>query len=141
VESEDGEILFVKPWEEEQDFEEFMDFVIQQEGSGEMNGEVRYAQTRSFHLFPFHISSCLINQSYFHSKHHTYITPYIPPNPTHLHRSGLDCTAHHQLTPSTNPSSPIQKTTTSAPNTQPCSPTSPPASPSHESRCRSPQKP
>ncbi|TVY24930.1 JmjC domain-containing protein [Lachnellula hyalina] len=50
VESEDGEILFVKPWEEEQDFEEFMDFVIQQEGSGEMNGEVRYAQTQNDNL-------------------------------------------------------------------------------------------
>jgi hypothetical protein len=45
--NEDGELLFVKPWEEQQDFAEFVDFVIKQEKEGRRQGEeVRYAQTR-----------------------------------------------------------------------------------------------
>lgn len=31
---EDGELLFVKPWEEQQSFENFIDFIIEQELSG-----------------------------------------------------------------------------------------------------------
>ena len=42
--------MFVKPWEEQQTFDEFIDFVIQQEKSGERGCEVRYAQTREFHI-------------------------------------------------------------------------------------------
>lgn len=38
----------MKPWEEQQAFDEFLDFLILQEKSGEMGGEVRYAQTREF---------------------------------------------------------------------------------------------
>jgi hypothetical protein len=41
-----GSILFVKPHEEQQDFAEFLDYVTEQEKSGSMDGEVRYAQTR-----------------------------------------------------------------------------------------------
>jgi jumonji domain-containing protein 7 len=47
VRNEDGELLFVKPWEEEQDFEEFINFVTEQEKNGLVDGEVRYAQTRA----------------------------------------------------------------------------------------------
>ncbi|TVY48595.1 JmjC domain-containing protein [Lachnellula occidentalis] len=50
LKSEDGGMLLVKPCEEEQDFGQFMDYVIQQEGSGEMDGEVRYAQTQNDNL-------------------------------------------------------------------------------------------
>ena len=39
--------MFVKPWEEQQPFDSFVDFVSQQELSGERAvEEVRYAQTR-----------------------------------------------------------------------------------------------
>jgi jumonji domain-containing protein 7 len=42
-----GELLFVKPWEEQQSFADFIDFVSEQEESGEEKvSEVRYAQTR-----------------------------------------------------------------------------------------------
>jgi hypothetical protein len=44
---ENGEVLFIKPWEEQQPFEEFVDFVSQQELCREKDvKEVRYAQTR-----------------------------------------------------------------------------------------------
>jgi len=47
----DGEVVFVKPWEEQQSFEEFIDFVTEQEKSGlEEVEEVRYAQTRKYHV-------------------------------------------------------------------------------------------
>ena len=36
----------MKPCEERQAFDQFIDFVVQQEKRGETNGEVRYAQTR-----------------------------------------------------------------------------------------------
>jgi jumonji domain-containing protein 7 len=45
--------MFVKPWEEQQSFEEFVDFVSKQELSKvpvESVTEVRYAQTREFHV-------------------------------------------------------------------------------------------
>jgi len=51
VRNEDGALLFVKPWEEEQDFKEFIDFVTGQERSRMVDGEVRYAQTRSYDFF------------------------------------------------------------------------------------------
>ena len=45
--NETGELLFVKPWEEQQPFEEFVDFVAYQELRGKKDRrEVRYAQTR-----------------------------------------------------------------------------------------------
>lgn len=43
---DDGTKLFVKPWEEQQPFSEFLDYIISQEKSGSFQGEVRYAQTR-----------------------------------------------------------------------------------------------
>lgn len=44
-----GELLFVKPWEEQESFEKFVDFVVRQEKSGAQHvEEVRYAQTREF---------------------------------------------------------------------------------------------
>jgi jumonji domain-containing protein 7 len=44
---EGGELLFVKPWEEQQPFDGFVDFVAKQELSGSHEvEEVRYAQTR-----------------------------------------------------------------------------------------------
>lgn len=43
----DGERVFAKPHEEEQDFEEFLDYVIAQEKNPSSTGEIRYAQTRT----------------------------------------------------------------------------------------------
>ncbi|PKS10773.1 hypothetical protein jhhlp_002530 [Lomentospora prolificans] len=42
---EDGSLVFAKPHEEEQDFEEFLDYVINQEKDPSSQGEIRYAQT------------------------------------------------------------------------------------------------
>jgi peptidyl-lysine (3S)-dioxygenase / protease len=43
-----GELVFVKPWEEQQPFSEFVDFISEQEKSGKQEAsEVRYAQTRA----------------------------------------------------------------------------------------------
>jgi hypothetical protein len=50
---ESEELLFVKPWEERQKFEDFIDFVSKQERSRsprETVKEVRYAQTRESHV-------------------------------------------------------------------------------------------
>ncbi|RFU34941.1 hypothetical protein B7463_g1424, partial [Scytalidium lignicola] len=47
---EDGNIIFVKPLEEQQPFGEFLDFVMNQELSGGPSGEVRYAQTQNDNL-------------------------------------------------------------------------------------------
>jgi hypothetical protein len=52
-------MLFVKPWEEEQELGEFMDFVIQQEKSGKVDGEVRYAQTRSWSFISYFLFNAL----------------------------------------------------------------------------------
>jgi hypothetical protein len=53
--NKDGKLVFVKPWEEQQPFTEFIDFVSEQEKSGEEVAEVRYAQTRLYHMIrPFH---------------------------------------------------------------------------------------
>ncbi len=49
--NKDGELLFVKPWEEQQPFLDLIDFISEQEKSGkEAVTEVRYAQTRAFHV-------------------------------------------------------------------------------------------
>lgn len=45
----DGQVVFVKPCEEQQEFNELIDFITEQECSGatvESVPEVRYAQTR-----------------------------------------------------------------------------------------------
>lgn len=42
----EGELIFVKPYEEQQPFDKFVDYVANQEKSGDMTGEVKYAQTR-----------------------------------------------------------------------------------------------
>ncbi|KAF3811367.1 JmjC domain-containing protein 7 [Colletotrichum gloeosporioides] len=48
----DGGVVFAKPHEEHQDFEEFLNYVIGQERSKDTTSEVRYAQTRmSFSTF------------------------------------------------------------------------------------------
>jgi len=49
--NEEGEVVFVKPWEEMQPFDEFIDFVAHQELAGGLE-EVRYAQTRECLLTP-----------------------------------------------------------------------------------------
>jgi jumonji domain-containing protein 7 len=52
--NKDGELVFVKPWEEQQIFSEFVDFVSEQEKTGSPMAEIRYAQTRDsppIHLF------------------------------------------------------------------------------------------
>jgi jumonji domain-containing protein 7 len=64
--NEDGELLFVKPWEEQQPFNDFVEFVAKQEKEGRDDLEVRYAQTRAFHVIHplapsfsnFHSSFC-----------------------------------------------------------------------------------
>ncbi|CZR57379.1 related to phospholipase [Phialocephala subalpina] len=48
--NEEGELLFVKPHEEQQPFDEFVDYVSNQERSGDKTGEVRYAQTQNDNL-------------------------------------------------------------------------------------------
>lgn len=57
--TDDGELIFVQPFEEQEPFDDFVNFVVNQEQSGktvdEVN-EVRYAQTRklySQHMSPF----------------------------------------------------------------------------------------
>lgn len=47
----DGTLKFVKPLEEDQLFEEFLDYVTSQELSHTPSGDVRYAQTRQHTLF------------------------------------------------------------------------------------------
>jgi hypothetical protein len=51
--------MFVQPWEEEQEFGDFVDFVRGQEGSGKVEGEgeVRYAQTRGCDFFYYNATS------------------------------------------------------------------------------------
>ncbi|KAK2009407.1 phospholipase A2 [Colletotrichum eremochloae] len=46
----DGDIVFAKPHEEDQDFEEFINYVINQERSRDTASEVRYAQTQNDNL-------------------------------------------------------------------------------------------
>lgn len=47
--NEDGNLVFVKPWEEPELFPEFIDYVSQQELHGRREGEeIRYAQTRQY---------------------------------------------------------------------------------------------
>jgi len=46
----DGQLVFAKPLEEEQDFSEFLDHVICQEKNASFHGEVRYAQTRTVEI-------------------------------------------------------------------------------------------
>ncbi|CCF32850.1 phospholipase A2 [Colletotrichum higginsianum] len=46
----DGKIVFAKPHEEDQDFEEFINYVINQEKSKDATSEVRYAQTQNDNL-------------------------------------------------------------------------------------------
>ncbi|KAF8849871.1 phospholipase A2 [Acephala macrosclerotiorum] len=48
--NEEGELLFVKPHEEQQPFNEFVDYVANQERTGGMTDEVRYAQTQNDNL-------------------------------------------------------------------------------------------
>lgn len=61
----EGNVVFAKPHEEDQDFEEFLNYVINQEKSKDTASEVRYAQTRmSFPRFqlshhPTLILTCL----------------------------------------------------------------------------------
>lgn len=40
-------MVFAKPHEEEQDFGEFLDYLIAQEKDTSSKGEIRYAQTRT----------------------------------------------------------------------------------------------
>lgn len=53
--NKDGDLVFVKPWEEQQSFTDFVDFISEQEKSAkEEVDEVRYAQTREYHVtIPF----------------------------------------------------------------------------------------
>jgi hypothetical protein len=47
----EGELIFVKPWEEQQPFSSFIDFISSQElHSSPFVPEVRYAQTRPYLL-------------------------------------------------------------------------------------------
>ncbi|KAF7862773.1 hypothetical protein EAF04_007645 [Stromatinia cepivora] len=48
--NDDGDLVFVKPWEESQLFPEFVDFVSRQELRGRKGEEVRYAQTQNDNL-------------------------------------------------------------------------------------------
>jgi hypothetical protein len=46
---DDGSLVFVKPWEEDQKFVDFIQYLTQQELNSESQGEeVRYAQTRKY---------------------------------------------------------------------------------------------
>ncbi|EXF74588.1 phospholipase A2 [Colletotrichum fioriniae PJ7] len=46
----EGNVVFAKPHEEDQDFEEFLNYVINQEKSKDTASEVRYAQTQNDNL-------------------------------------------------------------------------------------------
>lgn len=48
VSPKDGSTVFVKPHEEDQSFEQFLEYIVQQESDPDFpaNAEVRYAQTR-----------------------------------------------------------------------------------------------
>ncbi|KAL2879455.1 hypothetical protein SGCOL_005320 [Colletotrichum sp. CLE4] len=46
----EGNVVFAKPHEEDQDFEEFLNYVINQEKSKDSASEVRYAQTQNDNL-------------------------------------------------------------------------------------------
>ncbi|CAK7223891.1 hypothetical protein SCUCBS95973_005332 [Sporothrix curviconia] len=47
----DGKVVFAKPWEEDQAFPEFLDYVVQQEkGQLDASAETRYAQTQNDNL-------------------------------------------------------------------------------------------
>jgi len=49
--NKDGDLLFVKPWEEQQLFADFIDFISAQEKSGQEEvAQVRYAQTQNDNL-------------------------------------------------------------------------------------------
>ncbi|EPE35608.1 Clavaminate synthase-like protein [Glarea lozoyensis ATCC 20868] len=49
--TENNEILFTKPHEEDQPFDEFLDYIITQENTGRLPGqEIRYAQTQNNNL-------------------------------------------------------------------------------------------
>lgn len=51
--NEEGDVVFVKPWEESQSFAAFVDFVSQQELRGRKEGEdILYAQTRQNFIPP-----------------------------------------------------------------------------------------
>ncbi|WYZ38924.1 hypothetical protein EsH8_III_000838 [Colletotrichum jinshuiense] len=50
TEHDDGEVVFAKPHEEDQDFEEFLNYVIKQEKTKDTKSEVRYAQTQNDNL-------------------------------------------------------------------------------------------
>lgn len=54
---QNGELIFAKPWEEDQPFPEFLDYVRSQETdpSFAQGSEIRYAQTRQYeHIFSCH---------------------------------------------------------------------------------------
>ncbi|RKF55266.1 JmjC domain-containing protein 7 [Golovinomyces cichoracearum] len=60
---EDGELLFLKPWEEKQNFDEFIDFIVEQEkrkknedGTFHEEKEVRYAQSQNDNLHHEYLS-------------------------------------------------------------------------------------
>ncbi|OLN84445.1 JmjC domain-containing protein 7 [Colletotrichum chlorophyti] len=50
TETNDGEVVFAKPYEEDQDFERFLNYVITQEKTKDTTSEVRYAQTQNDNL-------------------------------------------------------------------------------------------
>lgn len=53
----DGSLVFIKPWEEEQAFGDFIHYLTQQEvNGGAQDEEVRYAQTRE--NTRHHVKSC-----------------------------------------------------------------------------------
>jgi jumonji domain-containing protein 7 len=60
--NKEGELVFVKPWEEQQLFSEFIAFISSQEKSYKDEvSEVRYAQTRESHVsHPFSTSSLMV---------------------------------------------------------------------------------
>ena len=59
--NKDGELVFVKPWEKQQIFSEFVDFVSEQEKTGSPMAEIRYAQTRDYSPVPLFFSRIFTN--------------------------------------------------------------------------------
>lgn len=78
----DGETVFAKPHEEEQDFEEFLDYVTAQEKSPSSTGEIRYAQTRTS-LSTDQDATLLTPQTENDNLRDEYspLTPHLPPSP------------------------------------------------------------
>lgn len=89
---EDGSLVFAKPHEEDQDFEEFLNYVINQEKNPSSQGsEIRYAQTRNVFPFPHARSRRMqyLTYTYISSRKQQPPRRIFPPSPPPPHNHPL----------------------------------------------------